>query len=161
MPFFPLLASRVSPLANGVHWEFLDSIVHLIRNGVPSPACTSKVLIIGGFLVERQYASKVSWSQFNGTPLLSSLNARVSESRTLICISLLRDAALANVATNRRPTCTYKTAILRILIKLTPPGTVDASVVYRFFPKRFWKWFRKSGTLCSLGWPRAITSRTI
>ena len=84
-----------------MHREFLDSMVHVTRNGGSLPSCTSKVFIIGAAVVERQYASKVSWSQLLGTPLLSRLNARVSESRTLICIVLFREAALANIATNR------------------------------------------------------------
>jgi hypothetical protein len=37
-----------------MHLEYLDSIVQLIRNGGSLPSCTSNVLIIGTFVVERQ-----------------------------------------------------------------------------------------------------------
>src|ERR1700691_2314742 len=117
MPFFSLLASKLAPVGNGAHRESLDSMVQLTRNGGPLPSCTSKVLIICGTLLERQYASKVSWSQLRGTPLLSKLTDRVAESRTWIRIVLFRDVALANMATSRRPACSA--IILRILIKPT------------------------------------------
>src|ERR1700685_3410420 len=126
MPCFSLLASKVSPLDNGVHREYFDSIAQVTRNGGSLPSCTSKVLVSFGGLVARQYASKVSCSQLMGTPLSSKLTDRVSVSRTLICIRLSRDAALANKATKRKPNC--KAAILRILIAPTPPNTADASV---------------------------------
>ena len=103
-----------------MHREYFDSIVQLIRNGGSLSSCTSKVLTSGTFVVERQYASKVSWSQFLGTPLLSGVEARVTESRTVIRILFFSEEAFANTASNRRPAC--KAAILRILIRPTPPN---------------------------------------
>src|ERR1022692_2738432 len=129
MPRFSLLASKVSDLGSGMHLEYFDSMVQLIRNGGSLSACTSKVLTSGTFVVERQYASKVSCSQFTGTPLLlSGFDARVTESRTVIRTVFFGEAAFANMAANKRPTC--KAAILRILIKSTPANTADASVAY-------------------------------
>src|SRR5208282_2873074 len=154
MPFFSLRASKVAPLVNGVHREYLDSMVQVIRNGGLSPSCTSKVLVICGSLVERQYASKVTCSQFKGTPLSSTFNARVSESRTLICIRLLRDAALANMASNKKPVA--RNAILRILIRPTPPNTADACVAYPVFSNDSGSRSRRFGTFCSPGVPRTI-----
>src|SRR5580658_1031538 len=135
MPCLSLLASKTAPLGSGVHREYLDSIVQLIRNGGASPSCTSKVLISGTVLVERQYASKVSCSQFRGTPLLSLslLAARVTDSRILSCMMLLRDAAFANTASNKKLT---SRAILRILIRPTPPHTADARCSIPGFPRR-------------------------
>src|ERR1700678_1528722 len=101
-------------------------MVQRIRNGGSLPSCTSKVLTICGIPLERQYASKVSCSQLLGTPLLSELTDRVSESRTCIRIALFRDVALANMAANRKPAC--RATIRRILIKPTPPLTTGASV---------------------------------
>jgi hypothetical protein len=37
-----------------MHLEYLESIVQLIRNGGWLSSCTSKVLISGTFVVERQ-----------------------------------------------------------------------------------------------------------
>src|ERR1022692_2477177 len=132
MPLFSFLASKVAPLGKGVHREYRDSMVQLIRNGGSLPSCTSKVLTSGTFVVERQYASKVSWSQFLGTPLLlSGVDARVAESRTVIRIVFFGEDAFANMATNTRPAC--KAAILRILIGPTPPNPADASLAYQVF----------------------------
>src|ERR1039457_99428 len=117
IPFFSRLASKVASLGNGSQREYFDSMVHLIRNGGLSPSCTSNVLVICGVVVERQYASKVSCSQFVGTPLSLAFTARVSESRIFICVMLLRDAALANMATNKSPAC--RAAFLRIDRKST------------------------------------------
>src|SRR5580658_237319 len=155
MPCLSLFASKVAPLGNGVQWEYLDSMVQLIRNGGASPSCTSKVLTSGIVLVERQYASKVSCSQFVGTPLLlSAVTARVTESRTLICIMLLRDAALANIANSKKTAS--RTAILRILIGPTPPNTADACVAYPVFPNDSGSRSRRFGTFSSPGAPRTI-----
>jgi hypothetical protein len=41
-------------MGSGMHREYLDSIVQLIRNGGSLSSCTSKVLTIGTFEVERQ-----------------------------------------------------------------------------------------------------------
>src|ERR1700728_1939816 len=123
MPFFSLPASKCSPLGNDVHREYLDSMVPLIRNGGAWPSCTSKVLTSGAVLAERQYASKVSWSQFAGTPSFSMLATRVSESRTSIRIVFFTEAALANMVTKRTPGSSA--AILQILIKPAPPKTAE------------------------------------
>src|SRR5208282_5076223 len=156
MPCFSLLASKVAPLGNGVHRENFDSILQLIRNGGSLPSCTSKVLIIGALLLERQYASKVTCSQSMGTPLSSVPEARVSDSRTLIRIAFFSDDAFANMATNRRPAC--RAAILRILINPTPPNTADASVAYPVSPNDSGSRSRRFGALCSLGVSRTMAS---
>jgi len=136
MPCFSLRASRVAPLGNGVHREYLDSVVQLIRNGGLSSSCTSKVFTSGAVLLERQYASKVSCSQLLGTPLSSRLDDRVSESRTLIRIVFFCGAALASMATNRRPAC--RATILRIL-KTKFPKRCGCICRKPGFPERFWK----------------------
>jgi hypothetical protein len=57
------------------------------------------------------------------------------------------ESAFANMATNKRPAC--KAAILRILIKPTPPNTADASVSYLIFPNDCGSQFRRFGTFSS------------
>jgi hypothetical protein len=86
-----------------VHLEALDSAVQAMRYGRLLPSCTSKVFINGAVLLERHYASKVSCSQFTGTPLSFVPKDRVSESRTLIWMVLLREAALAKSAATSKP----------------------------------------------------------
>ena len=91
-------------------------MVQLIRNGGSLSFCTRRVLTSGTFVVERQYASNVSCSQFSGTPLLlSGVDARVTESSTVIRSVFFDESAFASTAANKRPAC--KTAILRIIIK--------------------------------------------
>src|SRR5580700_10221194 len=100
-----------------MHLEYF-STVQLIRKGGWLSSCTSEVLTCT-FEVERQYASKVSCSQFCGTPLLSGADARVTESRTVIRTASFCEPAFANVAASKRQICNDE--ILRILIKPTPP----------------------------------------
>src|SRR5580704_19676884 len=102
-------------------------MVQLIRNGGSLPSCTSKVLTSGTVEVERQYASYVSCSQFCGTPLLSGVDARVSESRTVMRMLFL-SAAFAPNAMSKRNAC--MAAILHILIQPTPP--ISASKAHRY-----------------------------
>src|ERR1035438_9633524 len=147
MPCFSLLASKLSPLGNGAHREYLEAMVQLIRNGSLWPSCTSKVLTSGTFVVERQYASKVSCSQFWGTPLLSGGNARVTESRTVIRTVSFCGAAFANTAASKRLAC--KAAILRILIQPSPPNSAHISVAYLAFPNDSGGRSRSCGTFCS------------
>src|SRR5271156_2313899 len=118
-----------------MHLEYFDSIVQLMRNGGSFSSCTSRVLTRGTFVVERQYASKVSCSQFWGTPLLSGVDARVTESRTVIRTVSFCEAAFANTAANKRPAS--KGAILRILIRPTPPYTAYCGCICRIpgFPE--------------------------
>jgi hypothetical protein len=72
----------------------------------------------------------------------------------LICIRLLRDAALANMASNKKPVA--RNAILRILIRPTPPNTADACVAYPVFSNDSGSRSRRFGTFCSPGVPRTI-----
>src|ERR1700723_1066025 len=127
-----------------------------MRNGASLPTCTHTVFIRGAVLVERQYASKVICSQFVGTPLSLRLNARVSESSTVILIVFFSEAAFANMATNRRPA--RRAAILQILIKPTPPKTAMhlPQTVFRITLEAGLADF---GTLCSQGVFRTIAFR--
>ena len=108
--------------------------------------CIRDRLCSGTFVVERQYASKVSCSQFWGTPLLSAANALVAESRTVIR-SVLFGEAFANMAANKKPTC--KAAILRIFMKPTPPNTAHADSAHLVFPNDFKSPPHSSATFCS------------
>jgi hypothetical protein len=106
-------------------------MVQRIRKGGSLPSCTSKVLTSGTVVVERQYASNVSWSQFWGTPLLSGVDARVSESRTVMRM-LFVTAAFPHIATSKRNACTAAT--LHMLTDPTPPNTAGATVAEPIFP---------------------------
>jgi hypothetical protein len=101
-----------------MHRENLDWAVQLIRIGGLPASCTTSVFISGTALLERQYASNVTWSQFLGTPLSSMGADRVSESRTVIRVVLLLEAAPASVTASNELNPTA--ANLRILIKPAP-----------------------------------------
>jgi hypothetical protein len=74
----------------------------------------------------------------------------------VIRIVFFCEAAFDNVATNRRPAC--RAAILRILIKPTPPNPADVCVSHPVLPNDSGSRFRRFGTLCSLGVSRTMAS---
>ena len=112
-------------------------MVQRIRNGGSLPSCTSKSIHqwrgCGGTAIRVE----IELVAILGNAVVVKAQRSSFRIQDLDPIVLFREAAFANMATNRRPAC--RAAILRILMEPTPPNTADASVASPVFPRRFWK----------------------